>query len=140
MHKSQPNRRSEASPRMCALECQKTFLPSGSSKSRNSNWQLFSSGRSRSHSVSFSVPLSKRAITVRSNKLLAIPLAMSAGLVTHDCPTITFPSGSVILICSYYWNHMLVECIRCNGKVWSYRGVSGQLPRRTSPLASHCRF
>jgi hypothetical protein len=100
MQRSQPNLRSEASPRICALECQKTFLPSGSSKGRSSSLQLFSSGRSRSQSVSSGVPLSRRAITVRSNKLLLMFRAMSAGLVTHDCPSIIFPSPSEMLMFS----------------------------------------
>jgi hypothetical protein len=100
IQRSQPNRRSDASPRMCALECQKTFLPSGSSKGRSSSLQLFSSGRSRSQSVSSGVPLSRRAMTVRSNKLLLMPRAMSAGLVTHDCPSMIFPSPSEMLMFS----------------------------------------
>jgi hypothetical protein len=108
MHRSHPNLRSEASPRICALECQKTFLPSGSSKGRSSSLQLFSNGRSRSQSVSSGVPLSSRAITVRSNKLLLIFRAMSAGLVTHDCPSIILPSPSEMLIFSVQ-PHVLVN-------------------------------
>jgi hypothetical protein len=100
MHRSQPNRRSEASPRICALECQKTFLPSGCSKGSSSKRQLLSSGRSRSHNVSLSVPLSIRAITVRSNKLFAMPRAISAGLVTHDSPIMILPSSRVMSIFS----------------------------------------
>jgi hypothetical protein len=100
MQRSQPNLRSEASPSTCALECQKTFLPSGSSKGRSSSLQLFSSGRSRSQSVSSGVPLSRRAITVRSNKLLLMFRAMSAGLVTHDCPSMILPSPSEMLMFS----------------------------------------
>lgn len=100
MHRSHPNLRSEASPRICALECQKTFLPSGSSNGRSSSLQLFSSGRSRSHSVSSGVPLSKRATTVRSNRLLEMFRAMSAGLVDHDSPSTILPSSSVIVIFS----------------------------------------
>jgi hypothetical protein len=100
MQRSQPNLRSEASPRTCALECQKTFLPSGSSNGRSSSLQLFSSGRSRSQSVSSGVPLSRRAMTVRSNRLLLIFRAMSAGLVTHDCPSMILPSPSEMLMFS----------------------------------------
>jgi hypothetical protein len=106
MQRSQPNLRSDASPRICALECQKTFLPSGSSNGRSSSLQLFSSGRSRSHSVSSGVPLSRRAITVRSNKLLLMPRAISAGLVSQDLPSIIFPSPSEMLMFSV---QMLVE-------------------------------
>ena len=100
MHRSHPNLRSEASPRICALECQKTFLPSGSSKGKSSSLQLFSKGRSRSHSVSSGVPLSRRATTVRSNRLFAMFRAMSAGLVTHDSPSMFLPSSSVMVIFS----------------------------------------
>jgi hypothetical protein len=100
MQRSQPNLRSDASPRICALECQKTFLPSGSSNGRSSSLQLFSSGRSRSHSVSSGVPLSRRATTVRSNRLLAMLRAISAGLVTHDSPSMFLPSSSVMVIFS----------------------------------------
>jgi hypothetical protein len=108
MQRSQPNLRSEASPRICALECQKTRLPSGCSKGSSSSLQLFSSGRSRSHSVSASVPLSSRAITVRSNKLLLMPRAISAGLVTHDSPSLMLPSSSVISIFSTVETHVRV--------------------------------
>jgi hypothetical protein len=100
MHRSHPNLRSEASPKMCALECQKTFLPSGSSNGRSSSLQLFSRGRSRSHRVSSGVPLSRRATTVRSNRLLEMFRAMSAGLVTHDSPSMFLPSSSVMVIFS----------------------------------------
>lgn len=106
MHKSQPNLRSEASPRICALECQKTFLPSGSSNGRSSSLQLFSSGRSRSQRVSSGVPLSRRAITVRSNKLLLMFLAMSAGLVSHDLPSMIFPSPSEMLMSSATYKYV----------------------------------
>jgi hypothetical protein len=100
MQRSQPKRRSEASPRMCALECQNTLLASGSSKGRSSSLQLFSNGRSRSHSVSSDVPLSRRAITVFSYRLLLMFCAMLAGLVSHDLPAMVLPSGSVIVISS----------------------------------------
>jgi hypothetical protein len=39
-------------------------------------------------------------MTVRSNKLLLMPRAMSAGLVTHDCPSMIFPSPSEMLMFS----------------------------------------
>jgi hypothetical protein len=100
MQRSQPNLRSDASPRICALECQKTFLPSGSSNGRSSSLQLFSKGLSRSHSVSSGVPLSNRATTVRSNRLFAMFRAMSAGLVTQDSPSMFLPSSRVIVIFS----------------------------------------
>jgi hypothetical protein len=100
MQRSQPNLRSEASPRMCALECQKTFLPSGSSNGSSSSLQLFSSGRSRSQSISSGVPLSSRAMTVFSNRLLLMLRAISAGLVSHDFPAMVLPSWSVTVISS----------------------------------------
>lgn len=100
MQRSQPNLRSDASPRICALECQKTFFPSGWSNGKSSRRQLFSNGRSRSQSVSESVPLSRRAMTVRSNRLLLIPRAISAGLVTHDSHSMILPSSRVICIFS----------------------------------------
>lgn len=62
--------------------------------------QLFSSGRSRSQSVSSGVPLSRRAITVRSNKLLLMLRAMSAGLVSQDLPSMILPSPSDMLMFS----------------------------------------
>jgi hypothetical protein len=139
MHRSQPNLRSEASPRTCALECQKTRLPSGCSNGRSSSLQLFSSGRSRSHSVSPSDPLSRRAMTVRSNKLLLIPRAMSAGLVTQDSPSLMLPSSSVISIfsiCAYAGQRGDTGDFE---EVSSYRGVSGRFPRRTWLSASRCR-
>lgn len=113
MQRSQPNLRSDASPRICALECQKTLLPSGCSNGRSSSLQLFSSGRSRSHSVSSGVPLSRRAMTVRSNRLLLIFRAISAGLVTQDWPAIVLPSSSVIVMSSmrhHFCQYVTLEC------------------------------
>jgi len=140
MQRSQPNLRSDASPRICALECQKTRLPSGCSNGRSSSLQLFSSGRSRSHSVSASVPLSSRAITVRSNKLLLMPRAISAGLVTHDSPNLMLPSSSVISIfsiCAYAGQREYPGDL---GGVALYRGASGRFPRRTWLSASRFRL
>ena len=37
---------------------------------------------------------------MRSNRLLLMPRAISAGLVTHDSPSMSFPSPSVMVIFS----------------------------------------
>lgn len=96
MHRLQPNRLSEASPKICALECQNTFFPRSSSNDRSSNLQLDSRGRSKSHNCSAS-PFNL-ATTVRLNRLFEMPFAISAGVVSHAVPSLMLPSAKVIVI------------------------------------------
>lgn len=80
---------------MCAEECQKTILPSSFSKSINSNLQEASKGRVKSQSSP-----STFEITVRSAKDLAIPNAIERGVVSQEIPSLTVPSGKVMVIAS----------------------------------------
>ena len=70
-------------------------LPSSSSNFRNFNRQEVSNGRVKSNRTS-----STLAITTFSARDLAMPLAISRGVVSHEVASITFPSGRVTLIAS----------------------------------------
>jgi hypothetical protein len=103
---------------MWAEECQKTILPSGSSKVRSLISQSPSRGRKLSYSSQWSpwsavsasglmrpwsrVPTRLRnltlATTTLSGRLLDRDLAMSRAVVSKLVPSFSFPSGRTILI------------------------------------------
>jgi hypothetical protein len=55
-------------------------------------------------------------MTVRSNRLLLIFRAMSAGLVTHDCPSMILPSPSEMLMFSVknFERQWRISCVMLN--------------------------
>lgn len=77
---------------MWALECQKVSRPSSLSKVNNLRSQSPSKGLVMSHRTPFTCEINAFAA-----KLLEISLATSIGEVTHFLPSLTVPSGNVIL-------------------------------------------
>ncbi|KAH3667866.1 hypothetical protein WICMUC_005266 [Wickerhamomyces mucosus] len=73
-----PKLHSQASPKTWADECQKTFLPSSVSKSKNSKTESPSNGRSKSHNS----PLTLE-IHCLSKKDLPISCAILNGVVSQ---------------------------------------------------------
>ncbi len=78
---------------MCADECQKTAFASSSSNLSSSSLADASNGRSRSQTAP-----STLATTALSARPLLMPAATSYGVVSHDLPSTTLPSGRVTLM------------------------------------------